>query len=152
MYKLLIITIASLFIGCAHNAPAVSIDGYKSLRSITQNGFAMNKAEARKLDGKKVKLWGYIDFANTYTCAMNNWYFSLKADKNAEAGESIHINTPAEYRFGEIYYEIRDMKKENKQTPVSVTGILHTFDAPENFSTLVGIEIDVKSPKDIEFK
>jgi len=153
MYKILTLALL-LFTGCVaqHNSPAVSIDGYKALKNITKNGFAMNKAEASKLDGKVVQLWGYLDYDNTYTCARNRWYFSLKSDKNSEAGESIHINTPASYNFAETYWSIRSMEKENEKTPVLVKGILHTFEAPTNFSNLINIEIDVTSPNDIKFK
>jgi rRNA maturation protein Nop10 len=154
MLKYTISIVATLFIGCATHIskPVLPIDGHKALKNLTKNGFAMNKAEASKLDGKVVQLWGYLDYDNTYTCARNRWYFSLKSDKDSEAGESIHINTPASYDFSEIYWTIRSMEKENKKSPVLVKGILHTFESPTNFSTLINIEIDIISPNNIKFK
>ncbi len=151
MYKFILVLVL-FFGGCAYNAPTNPLDGHDALSSISRKGFAISKVKAQKLNGKVVKLWGYIDFSNTSTCGRKNWYFSLKADKMAEAGESIRINTPAEYRFGEVYYDIRDMQKTEQKTPVLVTGVLHTFNAPTNFANLLSIEIDVKSPEDIKFK
>jgi uncharacterized protein YwbE len=152
MDKLFILILVIFFSGCAHNAVTMPLDGHEALGSISRKGFALNKAQIQKLNGKVVKLWGYIDFANTSTCGRKNWYFSLKADKLSEAGESIHINTPAEYRFGELYYDIRDMQKRDQKTAVLVKGVLKTFNAPTNFATPIGIEIYVKSPEDIKFK
>ena len=105
-----------------------------------------------KLDGKRVKVWGYIDYDNTYTCAMNNWYFSLKSDKNDDTGESIHVNTPASYSYRKIYEQIHTMSKKNEKRPVLVTGVLHAYSAPMNFSSSFVVEIDVVSPNDVEFK
>ncbi len=150
--KIFILAIVIFFSGCAHHSPTLPLDGHKALGNISKKGFAIDKAQAQKLNGKVVKVWGYIDFANTSTCGRANWYFSLQADKGEEAGESIHINTPAEYQFSEVYYEIRQMQKTEQKTPVLVKGVLRTFNAPTNFTNLLAVEIDVKSPKDIKFK
>ena len=150
--KVFILAVVLFFSGCAHNAVKTPLEGHIALGSISKKGFAIDKSQIQKLNGKIVKLWGYIDFANTSTCGRKNWYFSLKADKLAEAGESIRINTPAQYRFAEVYYEIRSLQKTEKQIPVLVTGVLHTFNAPTNFTNLLSIEIDVKSPEEIKFK
>jgi hypothetical protein len=152
MNRVYLAIISLLLCGCVHNVPVASVNGYNALGNIAKRGFAVNRAEAKKLNGKRVKVWGYIDYANTYTCAMKNWYFSLKASRDDEAGESIHINTPAEFKFAKIYNKIRAMQKNDQNEELFVEGVLHTFEAPNNFSSSVGIEIDVESPEDIKFK
>ncbi len=153
MFKIFLISILFLFIGCAYNStPVASIDGYNALGTIAKNGFAIDKSKIKKLDGKRVKVWGYLDYSNIYTCARKQWQFSLKAEKESPAGESIRINTPAKQSFVGVYRRIREMAKTEQNRPVLITGILHTFMAPTNFSTSIGIEIDVSSPDDIEFK
>ncbi|HIP59823.1 MAG TPA: hypothetical protein EYH01_05270 [Campylobacterales bacterium] len=150
--KILILAIIIFFSGCSQKVSLIPIDGHNALADISKKGFAIDKAQAQKLDGKVVKVWGYIDFDNTSTCGRANWYFSIKSDYNDKAGESIHINTPAEYRFSEVYFDIRGMQKTDAKTKVLITGVFRTFNAPANFTSLLGVEIDVKSPEDIKFK
>jgi hypothetical protein len=154
MNKIYISLITVTFLGCVSTTtPTLTpIAGYKHLESITHDGFAKDKNEILKLNGKVVKIWGYLDLDNVSTCGLKSWYFSLKSDKNLEAGKSIHINTPAEYSFAPIYNSIRQMQKTQQQRAVLIKGTLHTFEAPTNFSTLKGVEIDVNSPEDITFK
>lgn len=39
-------------------------NGYISLSEITKHGFATNKNDIRELDGKTIKIWGYLDTHN----------------------------------------------------------------------------------------
>jgi hypothetical protein len=154
MYKILTFISILLFInGCAQNSVNLSpIGSHKSLATIVDGTFAIDKDQIKKLDTKIVKVWGYLAYSNTSTCGLKNWYFSLKNSKNISDGNSIHIVTPASYKFKNIYKTIDQMRKEDQKTEVLITGKLHTFLAPTNFSTSLGVEIEVESPKDIEFK
>ena len=39
---------------------------YIAASSLSKDGFARNGAEARKLHGQEVKLWGFVDHGNLY--------------------------------------------------------------------------------------
>ena len=154
MNNIYIPLIAIALSGCVSTATPVlaPISGYKHLESITHEGFAKDNNEISKLDGKVVKLWGYLDREHVSTCGLSSWYFSLKSDKSSFSGNSIHVNTPADYKFSSIYNNIRTMDKNSRKREVLIKGTLHTFESFKNFSTAKGVEIDVNSPEDIEFK
>ncbi len=138
--------------GCSTKSVSLEpIGDYKSLTTFTQNGTDITKASANKLDGKKVKFWGYIDKDGTSTCGFKNWVIAIKATKNSNSSSAININTPAEYSFSEVYHKIFDNKDNCLDKPVLVMGTLKTFPL-SNFSTLVGIEVNVNNPNDIEFR
>jgi hypothetical protein len=152
MYKILISITFLLFVGCAGKSLTLKpINDYKALGNITQNGSAVTPDIASKLNGKKVKLWGYIDKEGTSTCGLRHWKIAIKATKSSSSSNTINIHTPAKYSFSDIYHKIFDNNDNCLDKPILITGTLTTFPLV-NFSSLVGIEITVDAPSGIKFK
>ena len=58
---LILVLVSVLLAGCSEQR-----GDYVAASSLSKDGFARNGAEARKLHGQEVKLWGFVDHGNLY--------------------------------------------------------------------------------------
>lgn len=153
-----------LLLGCQPVLPVKN--GYTSVSQITKNGFARDKNDIRKLEGKEVKIWGYLDTHNislreniiknqpswwSETPMDSNAYFDLKSYISNESIGSIRVYVGRDSKkYKEIFKKFRDAKES--ETIVYVIGKIHTFEAPMNFNTSVGVTIKVNSPSGISIE
>ncbi len=134
--------------------------GYIAAASIAENGFARNKGTIRKLNGREIKIWGYVDHSNIYADGADEiladwlggnapspttWRFDLKAKSDDDAGESFSVYVKNDNNRDKLLRVFIADAKAGKPTRVFVKGKLFTFDAPMNFSTLTGLRMEVKS-------
>jgi hypothetical protein len=132
---------------------------YVSAADLTRHGFAREGAVARRLQGRTVRVWGFVDQANLYgdpgtRDVLGEWWsgepddpatwrFNLKAHPDDKAGHSfaVHVrNDPGRRRL--LSAMVADARA-GRATKVYVTGTLRTFDAPTNVSKQTGIYLEV---------
>ena len=58
---LVVLVVTVFLVGCSAQK-----GGYIAASSLSKDGFARNAAEARKLHGQEVELWGFVDHGNLY--------------------------------------------------------------------------------------
>ena len=159
--NLIIITSISLILlnGCNNKSK-----GYIAATSITKNGFARHKESIQKLNGSKIRIWGYVDHCNIYADDVNEiladwragngpnpttWRFNLKAKPDDNAGESFAVYVKNDKHREKLLKNFIADAKAAKPTRVFVKGKILAFDAPINFRTLTSLRIEVESAKDI---
>jgi hypothetical protein len=141
---------------------------YVAASSLSKDGFTRNGAEARKLDGQEVKLWGFVDHGNLYGDEgakqilgewwsgdgpnATTWRFNLKANADDEVGHSFAVNVPNDEGRDDLLKVFLADASVGKPTKVFLKGKLHTFDAPTNAAPLTGLSLDLQSSRDILFE
>jgi hypothetical protein len=163
-YLSFIMIAATLFLaGCSEQ-----IGDYVAASAISRNGFARNAAEARRLHGQEVKLWGFVDHGNLYGDEgarqilgerwsgegpnATTWRFNLKARADDEVGHSFAVNVPNEPGRDDLLKAFLADASAGKPTKVFLKGKLFTFDAPTNAAPLTGLSMDLQSSRDILFE
>ena len=157
---LIMIVIAACLAGC--NGQTCD---YISASSISENGFARNDDEIRKLQGQEVKIWGFIDHSNLYGDESarellgdwwsgagpdtTTWRFNLKANANDEAGHSFQIHIPNDPGRDNLLKAFLADAKAKRPTKVFIKGKLFTFDAPSNTNLRTGLTMVLQSSSDI---
>jgi hypothetical protein len=160
-YLSLVMIAASLLLaGCSSQ-----IGEYVAASSISKNGFARDAEALRKLDGKEVEVWGFVDSGNIYGDAgakeilgdlwsgdgpdATTWSFNLKAEASDKTGNSFPVLVPNDPGRDELLKAFVADANAQKPTKVFVTGKLHTFDAPTNTGALTGLSLELQSSDDI---
>jgi hypothetical protein len=161
LFLLIALVITTLTAGCNNSADDSLAEGYTSVSSISQGGFARNEAELQDIQGQEIKLWGYVDHSNLYGDdsakqilqewwggegpTANTWRFNLKGQLNDAAGQSFSIQVPNDGGRDELLRAFLADARAQRPTKVFVTGRLFLFDAPTNATTYQGIYLEVQS-------
>ena len=148
--------------GCAE-----TIDGYLAASSFSTKGFARSDASPVSGENDEVKVWGFVDHANIYGDAdarkilggwwsgesslPSTWRFDLKARVEDQAGESFPVWLPNDPYRDEVLRVLVTDANRGSPTKVFLTGRLHTFEAPTNYTTAHGLSIEVDSSADVLF-
>lgn len=144
MKKAILITSLTALILSGCSKPLPNIGEFNSLSQIVKNGVAKDKKQIKKLEGKRVKFWGYLDAHN-----ITNDTFYLKAQKDDEVGQGISIILHGEkIKYKKLLNRLRD-RGENS-TRVSVQGTLRTSQQNYNFSSAIGVRLEVLDVHDIQ--
>ena len=160
---LILVVAGALLAGCSAQK-----GDYIAASSLSKDGFARNGAEARKLHGQEVKLWGFVDHGNLYGDegakqilggrwsgdgpSATTWRFNLKAKADDEVGHSFAVNVPNDPGRDDLLKAFLADASAGKPTRVFLKGKLFTFDAPTNAATLTGLSMDLQSSRDILFE
>ncbi len=156
-----------LLLLCALALAACSprVGDYGAASAISRNGFAVNGEEIRRLDGKEVKLWGYVDHGNLYGDDAvkqllgdwwsgagpdaDTWQFNMKANAGDKVGQSFAVRVRNDAGRDALLEHFLADAEAQRPTRVFVTGTLSAFDAPTNAATQTGFSLDVASSQAI---
>jgi len=144
-YLLSFFFLISLF-GCSKTLPPIGT--YISLSTITSNGVAKDEENIKKLEGKVVQVWGFIDPSNIFT---EENCFSLFALKDDDIGMGVNIEL-----IGDKFLYINLFEKLNglgeRRVEVLLQGVLKLYKRNYNFNSSLGVTIEVTTPNDIRIK
>ena len=143
LFLLIALVITTLTAGCNNSADDSLAEGYTSVSSISQGGFARNEAELQDIQGQEIRLWGGDG------PTANTWRFNLKGQPNDAAGQSFSVQVPNDGGRDELLQAFLTDARAQRPTKVFVTGRLFTFDAPTNATTYQGIYLEVQSSQDV---
>jgi hypothetical protein len=163
-YFSLILLVATLFLaGCSRQ-----MGDYTAASSISRNGFARDGEQMRKLDGREIMVWGFVDSSNIYGDAgakanlgdwwsgdgpdATTWRFNLKAEAGDKAGNSFSVLVPNDPGRDELLKAFLTDANAQRSTRVFVKGKLHVFDAPTNTGALTGLSMELQSSNDISLE
>lgn len=154
------LTISTLMPGCNEQK-----GGYIASSSISKNGFARNGDAMRKVQGRDIKVWGFVDHSNLYgdesaKAILQEWWsgdgpdaatwrFNLKANEDDLAGQSFAVrvaNDPGRDDLLNVF--LRDARA-HRPTKVFVKGKLFTFAAPANTAVLTGLSMELETSQNI---
>lgn len=141
------------------------IGEYSATSSISTDGFARDERQMIELQGKEIKLWGFVDHSNLYGDEgarkilgdwwsgdgpdATTWRFNLKAEENDEAGHSFPVYVANDHGRDDLLLLFLADAKANRPTKVFVKGTILPYDAPTNAGSLTGIRMEVQSASDI---
>jgi len=157
---LIVLIIPTLLAGCPEQH-----DDYLAASSISRNGFAVNAREMRQINGREIKVWGFVDHGNIYGDegakqileewwsgdgpSAASWRFNLKAKADDVAGQSFPVRVPNDPGRDDLLKALVTDARAHRPTRVFVKGKLFTFAAPANITFFTGLFMDVQSSQDI---
>ena len=145
-YKILLgVFLLALLGGCFHKSLKL-IGEYRPLTSI-----ALTNATAKdiKLEGKEVKVWGYLDRDNLLLDEKTPRFF-LKRYMDDKTGSGVEVKLKGSKReYKELF---KDIESINIDDPIKilVKGKVYIHNRPTNFTSSKGIGLRVVSAKDIK--
>lgn len=150
-------------LGCAG-----PVGDYVAASAVSRGGFARNAEAMRAVEGREIRLWGYVDHANLHGDAgarrilaefwsgdgprPATWRFDLKAEANDAAGHSFAVHVPNDEGQQDILRAFVADARARRPTRVFLKGRLFTFAAPTNAVSLTGLNMEIESSKDIQFR
>jgi hypothetical protein len=139
--------------------------GYIATSSISQNGFAINGDEMRKVHGLEIRVWGFVDHNNLYGDDhakkilgewwsgdgpnAASWRFNLKANEDDETGQSFPVHLPNDPWRDDLLRTFVADARAHRPSPVFLKGKLVTSAAPTNVTFITVLTIEVQSSQDI---
>ena len=151
---------AALLVGCAER-----IGGYLPVSSFAKNGFARSDQALRELNGRQIRVWGFVDHHNLYADpsakpilgdwwsgegpGAATWRFDLMAKADDGAGHGFQVHAPNDQGRDDLLRVFAADARAGTPTRIFVEGRLFTFDAPTNTTTLTGLYLKVRSSQDI---
>lgn len=139
-----------------------------SAAQYTRHGLVRDTAEARVLNGREVRLQGFVDHGNLYGNASAEkllqerwsgpgpepqlWRFDLKAVADDPVGESFAVWVPNGLLRDDMLRKFLADARSYRPTEVWVQGRLVTFDAPTNALSLIGLRLELRSASEIRFR
>jgi hypothetical protein len=145
-----------------------STDAYTPASSISRNGFARDAGAVRGLNGRIVKIWGFVDHANLYgdegvgevlgewwsgdAAGAAAWRFNLKAREDDAAGRSFPIHVLSDEGRDALLEVFVADARARRPTRVFVRGTLFTYAAPTQGAALTGLYMEVRSSRDISLE
>ena len=150
-----------LFLCASCSKPLPDIGMYRSLSRYVSDGFAIDKAHIAPVEGKVVKVWGYLDPYNIFLHDRlfadqdrlwdnkKNSFF-LKARKEDAVGDGVEVYLEGDMRqYRKVYAHFREAGE--KSLKVLVRGRVETHPCPTNFTMSYCVMLHVTSAKDIQF-
>jgi len=157
---LVLLVITALPVGCDERT-----SDYIAVSSISQHGFARSPEEMRKVHGRVIKLWGFVDHGNLYGDdgakkileewwsgegpGTTSWRFNLMAKVDDGTGRSFAVHVPNDQRRDDLLKAFLADARGGRPTRVFVQGRIFTFDAPTNVVPLTGLYMELRSSQDI---
>ena len=155
------LTISMCLAGCNEQK-----GGYIAASSISKNGFARNGDAMRKVQGRDIRVWGFVDHSNLYGDEgakvilqewrsgegpdAATWRFNLKAYANDQAGQSFAVRVPNDPGRDDLLKAFLREARAHTPTKVFVKGKLFTFAAPANSAVLTGLYLELASSHSIK--
>ncbi len=144
------------------------IGGYAPASSISRNGLARDGEAIRGLNGRVVKIWGFVDHGNLYgdEGAMEvlgewwsgdapgaaAWRFDLKAREDDAVGRSFPIHVLDDVGRDALLRVFVADARARRPTRVFVRGALFTYPAPTQGTAHTGLYMEVRSSRDISLE
>ena len=138
---------------------------YLPVSAIARGGFASDEWTAAEMQGRQVRLWGFVDQGNLYGDAdakrvlgewwsgegpdPDHWRFDLKAQANDPVGRSFPVLVPNDAGREDLLQRFVADARARRATRVFVRGRLSTFDAPTQIRDLTGLKLQLRSSQDI---
>ena len=143
----LLIFIALFFMGC--HKPLEPIGTYQPLTTlVAKHGKALDEEKIKRLEGKEVQVWGYLDRDNLLL-EERIPRFVLKRYPDDTIGSGVGVRLMGSRESYQRSFEpLKDIDTE-QPIRVLVKGKLYTFARPTNFSTSTGVGLRVESVEDI---
>jgi hypothetical protein len=117
------------------------------------------------MQGREVRLWGFVDHGNLYGDAdakrilgdwwsgdgpdPDHWRFDLKAHADDPVGHAFAVRVPNDAGRQDLLERFVADARARKATKVFVTGRLSTFPAPAQALDLIGLYLHLRSSQDI---
>lgn len=137
------------------------IDDAVAASAITQDGFAKDDAQMRALEGRELRLWGFVDHGNLYgddgaRAILGEWWsgagptddtwrFHLKAHADDAVGRSFAVDVGNDAGRDALLRRIVTDARAGRPTRVVLTGTVATFAAPTGLGTCTGVTLKVAS-------
>lgn len=160
---LILLTFATFLVGCNSQ-----IGDYVAASSVSDGGFARDGRQMQALQGREVKLWGFVDHSNLYgdesaKAILEEWWsgdgpdaftwrFNLKAAENDEAGHSFPVYVPNDKDRDDLLRLFVADARAQQPTRVFVAGRIFTHEAPTNITSLTGLHMELNASGDILLK
>ncbi len=154
---------ALLLVSCDRQA-----GGYIAASSISKNGFSRNQIELNSVSDQEFKLWGFVDHHNLYgngrvkeilggwwsgeAPSTETWRFNLKASEADKAGYSFPVIVPNDPGLDALVGAFLQDALAQRPTKVFLKGRIFTFKAPTNFSSRLGVYMELRSSQDASLK
>lgn len=160
---LVMLVAAALSPGCTER-----VGGYLPISSLAKDGFARNGESVRQLNGRTVRVWGFVDDRNLYADSsarpiLGNWWgdeghdpatwrFDLMAKADDQVGQGVQVHVANDQGRDDLLRAFADNAREGKPTRVFVEGRLFTFDAPTNAITLTDLYLKVGASQGVRLQ
>jgi hypothetical protein len=160
---LVMLVAAALSPGCAER-----VGGYLPISSLAKDGFARNGESVRQLNGRTVRVWGFVDDRNLYADSSAKpilgdwwsgegpdtatWRLDLMARADDQAGHGLQVQVANDAGRDDLLLAFVGNAREGKPTQVFVEGRLFTFDAPTNAITLTGLYLKVGASQGVRLQ
>jgi hypothetical protein len=134
---------------------------YIPAAAISEHGFARNADDVRRLQGRDIQVWGFVDHGNLYGDAdahrilgdswsgegpnPDMWRFGLKALEDDPVGQSFPVHVRNDAGRDALLAAFRADAASGRPTRVFLQGWLRTYAAPTNYLSLTGIVLEVPS-------
>ncbi len=154
--------LACAFVAAGCRVPSGS---YLAAAAISEHGFARSADDLQPLQGRDIRVWGYVDHGNVYGDAAarsilgdywsgegpnpETWRFGLKAEADDTVGQSFPVHVRNDAGRDALLAAFRADAEVGRPTRVFIQGRLRTYAAPTNFRTLTGIVLEVSSSQAI---
>lgn len=156
----LLLLAATVLAGCIER-----VGEYLPVAAIAHNGFLSDERTVAEMQGRNVRLWGFVDQGNLYGDAdakrvlgewwsgegpdAGTWRFGLKAGQDDPVGHSLPVNVPNDAGRDALLAAFRADADSGRPTRVFLQGRLRTYAAPTQFRSLIGIVLEVPSSQAI---
>jgi hypothetical protein len=138
---------------------------YWPVSAVARGGFAGGECTPAEMQGREVRLWGFVDHGNLYGDAdakrilgdwwsgdgpdPDHWRFDLKAHADDPVGHAFAVRVPNDAGRQDLLERFVADARARKATKVFVTGRLSTFPAPAQALDLIGLYLHLRSSQDI---
>ena len=159
---ILLVTAASL-LGCDEQ-----IGGYVAASSIVRQGFAKAGEGLAKVQGREIRVWGFVDHGNLYGDvgaqqilgdwwggdgpAATTWRFDLKAEAHDDRGHGIQVRVPNDPGRDHLLRAFVADARTGRPTRVFVRGTLYTVPAPTKTTTMTGLYLELRSSQEVRLE
>ena len=155
-----VLAVAMALVGCGG-----PVGEYLPVSAIARGGFASDEWTAAEVQGREVRLWGFVDQGNLYGDAdakrvlgawwsgegpdPDHWRFDLKAQADDPVGHSFAVLVPNDPGREKLLGRFVADARARRATKVFVAGRLFRFHAPTQILDRTGLSLQVRSSQDI---
>jgi hypothetical protein len=138
---------------------------YLPASALSQSGFVRPGAGTENLQGREIRIWGFVDHGNLYGDAAareilgewcsgegpapGSWRFNLKAVADDPVGASFAVHIPDGPLRDDLLRVFVADARGGRATRVYLEGKLELFDAPTQGARLTGLRLELGSSRAI---
>jgi len=156
----LVLAAAMALAGCGER-----VGEYLPVSAVARGGFLTDQGALAEMDGREVRLRGFVDQGNLYGDAdakrilgewwsgagpaPDHWRFDLKARADDPVGHAFAVLVPNDAGQEALLERFVTDARARRATKVFLTGRLSTFPAPAQVIDLTGLSLQLRSSQDI---